>query len=69
MIHSHNLSDEPQVVRFRNGKTGKKYLAAPAPNSKDEFIWAECDANDESIRAGNRISREEYNKILDDEDM
>jgi hypothetical protein len=52
---------------FRNQKTGKRYLAVTEPNG--DVIYAELDENDNPIYAGIRITKDEFNRMLDDLEM
>jgi len=58
-------NDEGYLVRqFRNGRTGKRFLAVTEPNG--DVIYAELDGNDKPINAGNRFPRDEFNNMLDE---
>jgi hypothetical protein len=48
-------------------KTGKRYLAVTEPNG--DVIYAELDENDNPINAGNRITKDEFNRMLDELEM
>ena len=48
-------------------KTGKRYLAVTEPNG--DVIYAELDENDNPINAGNRIIKDEFNRMLDELEM
>jgi len=52
---------------FRNSKTGKRISVNEESNG--DFIRSERNENDVAINAENRVSREEVNKQLDDDEM
>jgi hypothetical protein len=52
---------------FRNRKTGKRYLSVTEPNG--DVNYAELDENDNPTNAGNRITKDEFNRMLDDLEM
>jgi hypothetical protein len=62
------LTDHIGPIKLsRNRKTGKRFLAVTELNG--DVIYAELDENDKPINAGNRFTREEFNKMLDELDM
>lgn len=62
------MSDDHVLKRlFRNRKTSVRLLAVEEPNS--DVIYAELDENDKPKNAGNRVPKEEWNRMLDDLEM
>ena len=55
------------IRRFYDRETGKSFVAAV--DSSNDVITAELDENGKPVNAQNRIPREEYNKMLEDENM